>query len=146
MFTGAGAPSRPQGFVFPLDEKAIGAYDADTLMTLSPGAEGWSEIARRPWDGTALTTGSPSGNQLITLAAEWDGAFETTVVRVIRWADGETVGVATSGAMSGRTAAAVDDAGAATVAEVGPDDRLRVWRLRGAGLDLCLDLDLGSAA
>jgi hypothetical protein len=133
-WNGADLDIRPNGFVFPLLQGAIGAYDRHSLAEIRPAPDGWSVISRRAWDGAAQAASSPRGMQVVSLTSVGDEDAEVVSISVTRMTDGVTIARARTDPFSGPVAVAVDDDGRVVAASVGSDRMLSVVDLAGDSL------------
>jgi hypothetical protein len=136
LWTGAGAPAEPNGFLLPLDGGSLGVYDHEGLVVIAAGR--WLPVERLAWGNVETAVASPDGSHVAWVGADGD---ERTRIRVAEVATGTVVCDAVMPAVA-LPVLAVADHGGAVIAFGELPDTVRTFAVADGQVEPLAVIDL----
>jgi hypothetical protein len=136
LWTGAGAPAEPNGFLLPLNHGSLGVYDRDGLVVIAAGE--WLPSKHLAWGNVEKAVASPDGSHVAWVGADAD---DHTRVRVAEVATGTLVCDAVMPAVAVPVLAVTDD-GRAVVAFGELPDTVRTFAVGDGQVEPLAVIDL----
>jgi hypothetical protein len=136
LWTGAGAPAEPNGFLLPLDGGSLGVYDQEGMVVIAAGT--WLPSERLAWGNVEIAVASPDGSHVAWVGADAD---DRTRVRVAEVESGTVVCDALMPAVA-LPVLAVSDTGRAVVAFGGLPDTVRTFAVADGQVEALAVVDL----
>jgi hypothetical protein len=121
------------GYMLPLRNGSLGAYNRDQLVILAPSNapdSPWRPMQTYDLGNLERAVASPDGSFIAHLWSSWDGKQDHFKLRVVRLADGSIFQESAFDALGQFVVWAVDDTGQATLAYSEWPDRIVILRLQ----------------
>lgn len=135
VWGGEGLPFDAHGFVWPLGDGLLGAYEWERLVGLLMADPAGTLTLDLPQENLESVVGSPQGTHVAWYQAEWTpNEGDTIHLRVLRLADQAIVAHAIFKERGQFPVLAVDDEGQATFAHGTYPNSLDVYQVEGGGL------------